>query len=61
MELLDEEALTPPCRNKAELLSEDQPILSGTEGFSILTLFRWVKQYKLGCDFYIINMAIHVF
>ncbi|KAI4873701.1 hypothetical protein NFI96_005160 [Prochilodus magdalenae] len=30
--LLDEEALAPPCRNKAELLTEDQAVLSGTEG-----------------------------
>ncbi|XP_029318063.1 PCNA-interacting partner isoform X2 [Cottoperca gobio] len=39
MALLDEEALTPPCRNKADLLSEDQPVLSGAEGTCILNLF----------------------
>lgn len=38
--LLDEEASTPLCRNKAELLSEDQPVLDGAEGICILTLFR---------------------
>ncbi|XP_041637162.1 PCNA-interacting partner isoform X2 [Cheilinus undulatus] len=38
--LLDEEALTPLCQNKADLLSEDQPILSGAEGTCILMLFR---------------------
>uniref|UniRef100_H2MPE7 PCNA-interacting partner n=1 Tax=Oryzias latipes TaxID=8090 RepID=H2MPE7_ORYLA len=40
MALLDEEALTPPCRNKADLLCEDQPVLSGSEGTCILLLFR---------------------
>lgn len=40
MAMLDEEALTPPCQNKADLLSEDQPALSGTEGTCILTMFR---------------------
>ncbi|XP_029017036.1 PCNA-interacting partner isoform X2 [Betta splendens] len=40
MALLDGEALNPPCQNKAELLSEDQPVLNGTEGTCILTLFR---------------------
>ncbi|KAG7225579.1 hypothetical protein INR49_004985 [Caranx melampygus] len=40
MALLDEEALTPPCQNKVELLSEDQPVLSGAEGTSVLMLFR---------------------
>lgn len=40
MALLDEEASTPLCRNKAELLSEDQPVLDGAEGICILTLFR---------------------
>uniref|UniRef100_H3D549 PCNA-interacting partner n=1 Tax=Tetraodon nigroviridis TaxID=99883 RepID=H3D549_TETNG len=40
MALLDEEALAPPCLNKADLLSEDQPVLSGDEANSILELFR---------------------
>lgn len=40
MALLDEEALTPPCPNKADLLSEDQPVLSGAEGTCVLMLFR---------------------
>lgn len=44
MALLDEEALTPPCANKAELLSEDQPVLSGSEGTCVLMLFRLVLQ-----------------
>ncbi|XP_033930878.1 PCNA-interacting partner [Pseudochaenichthys georgianus] len=38
--LLDEEALAPPSQNKADLLSEDQPVLSGAEGTCILNLFR---------------------
>ncbi|XP_047192476.1 PCNA-interacting partner isoform X2 [Scophthalmus maximus] len=38
--LLDEEALTPPCANKADLLSEEQPVLGGAEGTCVLTLFR---------------------
>ncbi|TNM91573.1 hypothetical protein fugu_019953 [Takifugu bimaculatus] len=40
MALLDEEALSPPCLNKADLLSEDQPIVSGGEANSFLALFR---------------------
>lgn len=40
MALLDEEALVPPCPNKADLLSEDQPILNGEEGICVLTLYR---------------------
>lgn len=40
MAMLDEEALTPPCENKADLLSEDQPVLNGAEGTCVLTLFR---------------------
>jgi len=40
MALLDQEALAAPCRNKAELLSEDQPVLSGEEGTCVLGLFR---------------------
>ncbi|XP_061124638.1 PCNA-interacting partner [Syngnathus typhle] len=38
--LLDQEAVTPPCSNKADLLSEDQPVLNGTEATSVLALFR---------------------
>ncbi|KAF3859332.1 hypothetical protein F7725_021731, partial [Dissostichus mawsoni] len=38
--LLDEEALAPPSQNKADLLSEDQPVLNGAEGTCILNLFR---------------------
>lgn len=40
MALLDEEALQPPCPNKADLLSEDQAVLSGDEANGILLLFR---------------------
>lgn len=49
--LLDEEALAPPCRNKADLLCEDQPVLSGSEGTCTLLLFRSVTcvQYQLMC------------
>lgn len=39
MNLLDEEALAPPCRNKAELLTDDQSVLSEAEGASLLTLY----------------------
>ncbi|XP_029902103.1 PCNA-interacting partner isoform X2 [Myripristis murdjan] len=49
MGLLDEEALAPPCRNKADLLSEDQPTLSGAEGTSVLTLFR-SPEVSAGCS-----------
>ncbi|XP_030575995.1 PCNA-interacting partner isoform X2 [Archocentrus centrarchus] len=49
MALLDEEALTPPCPNKADLLSEDQPVLSGTERTSILTLYR-SPEMSTGCS-----------
>ncbi|KAJ8392347.1 hypothetical protein AAFF_G00077110 [Aldrovandia affinis] len=38
--LLDEEALAPPCRNKAVLLSQDLDALDGAGGTTILTLFR---------------------
>lgn len=38
--LLDEEALSPLCQNVADLLSEDQPVLSGEEGTSVFTMFR---------------------
>ncbi|XP_036431462.1 PCNA-interacting partner [Colossoma macropomum] len=40
MALLDEEALAPPCRNKAELLTEDQAVLNGTEGVCLLSLYK---------------------
>lgn len=40
MALLDEEALAPSCQNKADLLSEDQPVLNGVEGVCALTLYR---------------------
>lgn len=49
MALLDEEALTPPCQSKADLLSEDQPVLGGAEGTCVLTLFRLVP----------VNSAVH--
>uniref|UniRef100_A0A3Q3JQW7 PCNA-interacting partner n=1 Tax=Monopterus albus TaxID=43700 RepID=A0A3Q3JQW7_MONAL len=49
MAMLDEEALTPPCQNKADLLSEDQPALSGTEGTCILTMFR-SPEMSTGCS-----------
>ncbi|XP_042258600.1 PCNA-interacting partner isoform X1 [Thunnus maccoyii] len=49
MALLDEEALTPPCKNKAELLSEDQPVLSGAEGTCVLMLFR-SPEVSTGCS-----------
>ncbi|XP_051544952.1 PCNA-interacting partner-like [Myxocyprinus asiaticus] len=38
--LLDEEALALPCRNKAELLSEDHAVLNGSAGACLLTLFK---------------------
>ncbi|ROI15467.1 PCNA-interacting partner [Anabarilius grahami] len=40
MALLDEEALVPPCRNKAELLSEDHAVLNGSAGACLLTLYK---------------------
>ncbi|KAJ8381946.1 hypothetical protein SKAU_G00027240 [Synaphobranchus kaupii] len=40
MALLDEEALAPPCRNKAALLSGDLDAFNGAGGTSILMLFR---------------------
>ncbi|XP_008279100.1 PCNA-interacting partner [Stegastes partitus] len=49
MALLDEEAVTPPCPNKADLLSEDQPVLSGAEGTSILMMFR-SPEVSTGCS-----------
>lgn len=47
MALLDEEALSPPCLNKADLLSEDQPVVSGGEANSFLALFRLGKIFTL--------------
>ncbi|XP_037551571.1 PCNA-interacting partner [Nematolebias whitei] len=47
--LLDEEALVPPCPNKADLLSEDQPVLCGAEGTCILMLFR-SPEVSTGCS-----------
>nr|XP_015816841.2 PCNA-interacting partner [Nothobranchius furzeri] len=47
--LLDEEALAPPCPNKADLLSEDQPALSGAEGTCVLMLFR-SPEVPTGCS-----------
>nr|XP_033471238.1 PCNA-interacting partner [Epinephelus lanceolatus] len=49
MALLDEEALTPLCQNKADLLSEDQPVLSGAEGTCVLDLFR-SPEVSTGCS-----------
>ncbi|XP_010902155.2 PCNA-interacting partner [Esox lucius] len=40
MALLDEEALALPCKNKADLLSEDESVLRGDEGTCVLTLFQ---------------------
>uniref|UniRef100_A0A673I4N6 PCNA-interacting partner n=1 Tax=Sinocyclocheilus rhinocerous TaxID=307959 RepID=A0A673I4N6_9TELE len=40
MTLLDEEALAPPCRNKAELLSEDYAVLNGSSGACLLSLYK---------------------
>ncbi|TMS02995.1 PCNA-interacting partner [Larimichthys crocea] len=49
MALLDEEASAPLCQNKADLLSEDQPVLSGAEGTSVLMLFR-SPEVSTGCS-----------
>ncbi|XP_045928251.1 PCNA-interacting partner [Micropterus dolomieu] len=49
MALLDEEAVTPLCQNKADLLCEDQPILSGAEGTCILMMFR-SPEVPTGCS-----------
>ncbi|XP_070848069.1 PCNA-interacting partner [Chaetodon trifascialis] len=49
MALLDEDASAPPCQNKADLLSEDQPVLSGAEGACMLTLFR-SPEVSAGCS-----------
>ncbi|KAJ8007047.1 hypothetical protein DPEC_G00113520 [Dallia pectoralis] len=40
MALLDEEALAVPCKNKADLLSQDKSLLSGEDGTCVLTLFQ---------------------
>lgn len=42
MTLLDEEALVRPCRNKAELLSEDHAVLNGSTGAGLLALYKYV-------------------
>ncbi|KAK7891809.1 hypothetical protein WMY93_023772 [Mugilogobius chulae] len=49
MALLDEEALTSPCPNKAKLLSEDQPILNDEDGICVLTLYR-SPEVSTGCS-----------
>ncbi|XP_054862631.1 PCNA-interacting partner isoform X2 [Amphiprion ocellaris] len=49
MALLDEEAVTPPCPNKADLLSEDQPVLSGADGTCFLMMFR-SPEVSTGCS-----------
>ncbi|XP_051807912.1 PCNA-interacting partner isoform X2 [Acanthochromis polyacanthus] len=49
MALLDEEAVSPPCPNKADLLSEDQPVLSGTDGTCFLMMFR-SPEVSTGCS-----------
>ncbi|XP_044041929.1 PCNA-interacting partner isoform X2 [Siniperca chuatsi] len=49
MALLDEEALTPLYQNKADLLSEDQSVLTGAEGTCILMLFR-SPEVSTGCS-----------
>ncbi|KAK3544999.1 hypothetical protein QTP86_032705 [Hemibagrus guttatus] len=38
--VLDEEALAPPCRNKAELLTDDQTALNEAEPVRLLTLYK---------------------
>ncbi|NP_001035470.2 PCNA-interacting partner isoform X1 [Danio rerio] len=40
MALLDEEALALPCRNKAELLSEDHAAINGSTGACLLALYK---------------------
>uniref|UniRef100_A0A3B4BH60 PCNA-interacting partner n=1 Tax=Periophthalmus magnuspinnatus TaxID=409849 RepID=A0A3B4BH60_9GOBI len=49
MALLDEESLITPCPNKADLLSEDQPILNGEEGVCVFTLYR-SPEVSMGCS-----------
>lgn len=56
--LLDEEALASPSQNKADLLSEDQPVLSGAEGTCILNLFRLAQTHAVEtetCPFVFLN------
>lgn len=60
MALLDEEALTPPCENKADLLSEDQPALGGAEGTCVLTLFRLAYRKYWVWSFYSSSMSLSV-
>ncbi|XP_056131882.1 PCNA-interacting partner [Lampris incognitus] len=48
MAMLDEEALAPPCHNKADLLSEDQAVLSETDN-CVLALFR-SPEAPTGCS-----------
>ncbi|XP_053364086.1 PCNA-interacting partner isoform X2 [Clarias gariepinus] len=38
--LLDEEALAPPCRNKAQLLTDDQNVLNEAEPICLLSLYK---------------------
>ncbi|KAG7320538.1 hypothetical protein KOW79_016391 [Hemibagrus wyckioides] len=38
--VLDEEALAPPCRNKAELLTDDQTALNEAEPVSLFMLYK---------------------
>ncbi|TST22553.1 PCNA-interacting partner [Bagarius yarrelli] len=38
--VLDEEALAPPCRNKAELLADDQTVLNEAEAVCLLLLYK---------------------
>lgn len=40
--VLDEEALVPPCRNKAQLLTDDQTILNEAEPICLLSLYKYV-------------------
>ncbi|XP_023672669.1 PCNA-interacting partner [Paramormyrops kingsleyae] len=47
--LLDEEALSPPCRNKAELLYRDQAPIDAIGETCILTLFR-SPEAPTGCS-----------
>ncbi|KAI5093932.1 PCNA-interacting partner [Silurus meridionalis] len=38
--MLDEEALAPPCRNKAQLLTDDQTVLNEAEPVCLLSLYK---------------------
>ena len=60
MALLDEEALAPPCANKADLLCEEQPDLGGAEGTCVLTLFRSVAACSKK-PFCVFNRAVYFF